>query len=235
MKITDIRGAAEIAHGHGACLVADNTFASPYLQRPLEHGADVVVHSLTKLINGHSDVVGGMIVTKTEVLFKRLRRTLSLFGGTMDPHQAWLILRGIRTLPLRVEKSQENAMRLAEFLKVHPRVLWVRYPGLPDHPQYETAKRQMDGFGAMICFGVKGGLEAGKKFIESVTLLSHLANIGDAKSLVIHPASTTHQQLTKDEQEQTGVTADFIRLSIGLEDVEDIKEDIDQALKKSAG
>ena len=230
MKITDIRGAAEIAHGHGACLVADNTFASPYLQRPLEHGADVVVHSLTKLINGHSDVVGGMIVAKTEVLFKRLRRTLSLFGGTMDPHQAWLILRGIRTLPLRVEKSQENAIRLAEFLKVHPRVLWVRYPGLPDHPQYETAKRQMDGFGAMICFGVKGGLEAGRTLMNHVRLITLAVSLGGVESLIEHPASMTHASVPKEEREKAGIVDELVRLSVGCEDFNDLRDDLEQAL-----
>ncbi|MHC4184079.1 MAG: trans-sulfuration enzyme family protein, partial [Planctomycetota bacterium] len=144
MKISDIKGAAKIAHKHRALLVVDNTFASPYLQRPIEHGADIVVESCTKFLNGHSDVVGGIIVTKTEKPYWRLRSVLKLFGGTMDPHQAWLILRGVRTLPLRLEKAQENAMKLTEFLRNHPKVTWLRYPGLSDHPQYSIAKKQMD-------------------------------------------------------------------------------------------
>ena len=232
MRITDIRGVAGIAHRHGAFLVADNTFASPYLQRPLEHGADVVVQSLTKLMNGHSDVVGGMIVTKTEALFKKIRRVLSLFGGTMDPHQAWLILRGIRTLPLRVEKSQENAQRLAEFLKGHPKVLWVRYPGLPDHPQHELARRQMDGFGAMICFGVKNGLEGGRAVMNHVRLITLAVSLGGVESLIEHPASMTHASVPKEEREEAGIVDELVRLSVGCEDFEDLRDDLDQALNR---
>jgi len=166
MKITDLRGAATLAHRRGALVVVDNTFASPYLQRPLELGADLVVHSLTKYVNGHSDVVGGMMVTKDADLYKKIKRSLTLFGGTMDPHQAWLILRGARTLPLRMEKAQENALKLAQFLSGHPKVKWVWYPGLPDHPQHALAQEQMDGFGAMLCFGVPNGL-AGARTLGS--------------------------------------------------------------------
>jgi len=156
-------------------------------------------------------------------------------GAALSPFNSFLFLQGLETLPLRVKRHSENALKVAEFLKKHPLVTWVNYPGLPEHPSYALAKKYLKGnYGAILGFGIKGGLEAGKKFINSVKLLSHLANIGDAKSLVIHPASTTHQQLTREEQEATGVTADFIRLSIGLEDIEDIKEDIDQALKKAA-
>jgi O-acetylhomoserine (thiol)-lyase len=156
-------------------------------------------------------------------------------GAPLSPFNAFLFLQGLETLPLRIKKHSENALQVAQFLKKHPLVTWVNYPGLKDHPSHTLAVRYLKGnFGGIVGFGIKGGLEAGKRFINSVSLLSHLANIGDAKSLVIHPASTTHQQLTRDEQEETGVTEDFIRLSIGLEDVEDIKEDIDQALKKAA-
>jgi methionine-gamma-lyase len=232
MKITDIEGAADIAHGHGACLVVDNTFASPYLQRPLEHGADVVVHSLTKLINGHSDVVGGMIVTKTETLYKRIRKALTLFGGTMDPHQAWLILRGVRTLPLRTEKGQENANLLAEFLKHHPKVLWIRYPGLPEHPQHEIAQRQMDGFGTMICFGVKNGLEGGRIVMNHVRLITLAVSLGGIESLIEHPASMTHASVPKEEREQAGILDELVRLSVGCEDFEDLRDDLNQALNK---
>ena len=155
MGITNISKMAEIAHSNDALLAVDNTFASPHLQRPFEYGADIVVHSLTKFLNGHSDVVGGMIIPRTENLHKRIRTVLNLFGGTMDPHQAWLVLRGVRTLALRVEKAQESAEKMAKFLQSHPKVTWIKYPGLPDHPQFEVAKKQMDGFGSMICFGVK--------------------------------------------------------------------------------
>ena len=158
------------------------------------------------------------------------------FGACMSPFNAFLFLQGLETLPLRVKKHSENAFEIAKFLKEHPRVSWINYPGLPEHPSHNTAKKYLkDKFGGLVGFGIKGGLESGKKFIESVELLSHVANIGDAKTLVIHPASTTHQQLTKEEQEETGVTEDYIRLSIGLENIEDIKEDIDQALKKATG
>jgi O-acetylhomoserine (thiol)-lyase len=169
-------------------------------------------------------------------VFKARVQLLRDLGPSLSPFNSWLFLQGLETLPLRQKKHSENALSVAHFLKEHPLVNWVNYPGLPDNPNHELAGRYLkDGFGALVGFGIKGGLEAGKRFIESVGLLSHLANIGDAKSLVIHPASTTHQQLTKAEQEETGVTEDYIRLSIGIEDLEDIKEDIDQALRKAAG
>jgi O-acetylhomoserine (thiol)-lyase len=154
-------------------------------------------------------------------------------GAPLSPFNAFLFLQGLETLPLRVKKHSENALKIAQFLKKHPSVTWVNYPGLQDHPSHPLAVKYLKGFGGIVGFGIKGGLEAGKRFINSLKLLSHLANIGDAKSLVIHPASTTHQQLTREEQEKTGVTEDYIRLSIGLEDIEDIKEDIDQALKQA--
>jgi O-acetylhomoserine (thiol)-lyase len=169
-------------------------------------------------------------------IFKVRVQLLRDLGAALSPFNAWLFLQGLETLPLRQRRHSENALAVAKFLKGHPLVSWVNYPGLPDNPNYPVASRYLkEGFGGLVGFGIKGGLEAGKRFIESVGLLSHLANIGDAKSLVIHPASTTHQQLSKAEQEETGVTEDYIRLSIGIEDAEDIKEDIDQALKKAAG
>lgn len=232
MGITDIRKAAELAHLHGALLIVDNTFASPYLQRPFEHGADVVVHSLTKFLNGHSDVVGGAIITKTEALYKKIKPVLNLFGGTMDPHQAWLVLRGVRTLALRVEKAQENAGKLAEFLQNHPKVTWVRYPGLPDHPQYEIAKRQMDGFGAMICFGVKNGLAGGKTVMNSVNLFTLAVSLGGVESLIEHPASMTHASVPKEEREAAGVLDELVRIAVGCEAYEDLRDDLDQALNR---
>ncbi len=232
MSITDIAGAAEIAHQHGALLVVDNTFASPYLQRPLDHGADVVVHSLTKFINGHSDVVGGMIVAKDEALYKKIRHSLNLWGGTMDPHQAWLILRGVRTLPLRIEKAQQNALELADFLSHHPKVTWVNYPGLPAHPQHEIAKKQMDGFGAMLCFGVKNGLEGGRVVMNNVQLITLAVSLGGVDSLIEHPASMTHASVPRKEREEAGVLDELVRLAVGCEAVEDIRNDLDQALNK---
>ena len=234
MIITDLKAAAELAHQHGALLVVDNTFASPYLQRPLELGADVVMHSLTKYINGHSDVLGGMIIVEDSDLHVRMKKTLRLFGTVMDPHQAWLILRGARTLPLRMEKAQQTAMQLAEHLSRHPKVIWVRYPGLADHPQYEIAKKQMDGFGAMLCFGVKGGFESGKVLLNSVRLITLAVSLGGVESLIEHPASMTHASVPRREREQAGIVDELVRLSVGCEDYEDLREDIDQAFSNIA-
>ncbi|MGD0400972.1 MAG: aminotransferase class I/II-fold pyridoxal phosphate-dependent enzyme [Syntrophobacteraceae bacterium] len=230
MKITDLAGAAAIAKKHGVLLVVDNTFASPYLQRPIEFGADIVINSLTKFINGHSDVIGGMVVTKTEQHYKRVKKIVTLFGGTMDPHQAWLILRGLRTLPLRVEKAQENAMKLAAFLKSHPKVTWVSYPGLPDHPQHKTAKRQMDGFGSMISFGVQDGLQGGITLMNSVRLITLAVSLGGVESLIEHPASMTHASVGRAEKQEAGIVDELVRFSVGCEDFEDLREDLDQAL-----
>ena len=234
MKISDISGAAAIAHERNAVLVVDNTFASPFLQRPFEYGADVVVHSCTKFINGHSDVVGGMIVVRNDDLYRRIRPVLNLFGGTMDPHQAWLILRGVRTLPLRVERSQENALQLARFLRNHPMVTWVLYPGLPDHPQHELARTQMDGFGSMIAIGVKGGLEGGKIVMNNVRLFTLAVSLGGVESLIEHPASMTHAGMPKKEREAAGIPDELVRISVGCEDVDDIRDDLDQALNAIA-
>lgn len=230
MKITDIQGTAAIAHRGGALLAVDNTFASPYLQRPLGLGADFVAHSLTKFINGHSDVVGGALVAGDEQRFKQIRRTLNLTGATMDPHQAWLILRGVRTLALRLEKAQQNAQRLAEHLSRHPKVTWVRYPGLADHPQHELAARQMDGFGSMICFGVRHGLEGGVRLMDSVRLITLAVSLGGVESLIEHPASMTHTSIPRAEREAAGILDELVRLSVGCEDFEDLRADLDQAL-----
>lgn len=232
MGITDIERAAEIARQNDILLAVDNTFASPYLQRPFELGADIVVHSMTKFINGHSDVVGGMIVARNEKLYKRIRYVLNLFGGTMDPHQAWLVLRGVRTLPLRVEKSQENAARLADYLSHHPKVTWVNYPGLPDHPQHEIAKKQMDGFGAMLCIGVKNGIEGGITVMNNVRLFTLAVSLGGVESLIEHPASMTHASVPRQEREEAGILDELVRLSVGCEDFNDLRDDLDQALSR---
>jgi methionine-gamma-lyase len=232
MQITDLARAAEIARQSGLLLVVDNTFASPYLQRPLELGASLVVHSLTKFINGHSDVIGGMIVAGTEELHKRLKKVVSTFGGAMDPHQAWLILRGMRTLPLRLEKAQQSAMQLAAFLGRHPKVAWVRYPGLPSHPQHLIAKKQMDGFGSMLCFGVKGGLKGGVTVMNSVRLITLAVSLGGVESLIEHPASMTHASIPREQREQAGILDELVRLSVGCEDFEDLRDDLDQALSR---
>jgi methionine-gamma-lyase len=232
MKISDIQTAADIAHSRNLPLVVDNTFASPYLQQPFKHGADIIIHSLTKFLNGHSDVVGGMIVVKDESMYKTIKPVLNSFGGTMDPHQAWLVLRGVRTLGLRMEKSQANAMKLAHFLKSHPAVTWINYPGLPEHPQYNIAKKQMDGFGAMIAIGVKKGLAGGKIVMNNVKLFTLAVSLGGVESLIEHPASMTHASVPKANREQAGIPDELVRISVGCEDYEDLEHDLDQALNK---
>ena len=233
LALTDLKACARIARERGITLVVDNTFSSPLLQNPLALGADVVMHSLTKFINGHSDVVGGAIIAREEALHKRLRKVLVLMGGTMDPHQAWLVLRGIRTLALRVEKSQANAAALAPWLAAHSKVAWVNYPGLESHPQHALAKEQMKGFGSMLCFGLRGGYEAGRKMINAVELCTLAVSLGGIESLIQHPASMTHAGLPKEHREMAGITDDLIRLSVGCEGVEDIRADLAQALDKA--
>jgi methionine-gamma-lyase len=233
LRVTDIRACASLARERKIVLAVDNTFSSPILQNPLDLGADIVIHSLTKFINGHSDVVGGMIVTREEPLFKRLRNVLRLMGGTMDPHQAWLVLRGVKTLAMRVERAQENAARLALFLESHPKVRWVNYPGLERHPQHELAKSQMRGFGTMLCFGLQGGFDAGRKMINAVKLCTLAVSLGSVESLIQHPASMTHAGVPREEREEAGITDDLIRLSVGCEGYEDLEDDLEGALAAS--
>ncbi len=231
LKITDLAAMARITQERQVRLAVDNTFATPHLQRPLTLGADLVVHSLTKLLNGHSDVLGGMIVVKDAELSKKIKRILSLFGGTMDPHQAWLILRGVRTLALRVDQALTNAQKLAEFLAQHPQVEWVRYPGLPSHPGHDIAKQQMDGFGAMLCFGVRGGLEGGRVLMNHLRLITLAVSLGGVESLIQHPASMTHAGMPRDKRLAAGIGDEMVRLSVGCEDLADLMADLDQALQ----
>jgi len=269
LDVPDFETIANIAHKAGIPLVVDNTSAVG-LVRPIEHGADIVVHSATKFIGGHGNSIAGSIVDSGKfawnngkfpeftdpdpeyhglkywdtfsdfpelgnvaLVFKIRLQLLRDIGAAISPFNSFLLLQGLETLHLRIQRHSENALKVAEYLSNHPKVLWVNYPGLPDHPSHELASRYLKGgYGALIGFGVKGGVEEGKKFINSVKLLSHVANIGDSKSLVIHPATTTHQQLTPAEQEANGVTPDYIRLSVGTEDIEDIISDIEQALEQ---
>jgi methionine-gamma-lyase len=231
MDITDIKACAEIAKKHNLVLVVDNTFATPYLQKPLDLGADVVLHSVTKFINGHADIVGGIVVTKEKSLYEKIRHSMVYMGCNMDPHQAYLVLRGLKTLVIRVERNQENAYKVARFLESHPKIAWIRYPGLESHPQFELAKRQMIGSGSMISFGVKGGLEAGRKLMNSVHLATLAVSLGGVETLIQHPASMTHASVKKEEKVKAGITDDLVRLSVGIEDVKDIIEDLDHALK----
>jgi methionine-gamma-lyase len=232
MSVTDIRGAAEIAHAHGALLVVDNTFASPHLQKPLDLGADVVLHSVTKFINGHADIVGGIVVAGREDLHKRIRAMLVNLGANMDPHQAYLVSRGLKTLALRVERAQENAKVVAEWLSRHPAVEWVRYVGLPSHPQFELARRQMSGPGSMIAFELRGGVEAGRVVMDNVHLAGLAVSLGGVETLISHPASMTHAGMAREDRVQAGITDGLVRLSVGIEDVEDILEDLQQAMAR---
>ncbi|MFA5463935.1 MAG: PLP-dependent transferase, partial [Dysgonamonadaceae bacterium] len=228
----DIAACAAIAKKHGLILVVDNTFCSPYLQKPLDLGADVVLHSITKFINGHADIVGGVIVAKEEKLYKQIRHSMVYMGCNMDPTQAFMVLRGVKTLAIRIERAQENAMKVAEFLASHPKISWIKYPGLKTHPQYELAKRQMKGFGSMMSFGLKGGFEAGEKLMNNVHLALLAVSLGGVETLIQHPASMTHAAISKENKLAAGITDDLVRFSVGIEDVEDIIEDLKNGLDK---
>ena len=267
LDVADIEGLSKVAHKHGIPLVIDNT-VSPYLLRPIDHGADIVVYSATKFIGGHGTSIGGVIVDSGKFdwtngkfpliadpdpsyhginfvealkplgniayIIKARVTLLRDLGPAVSPFNSFLFLQGLETLHLRLPRHSENALAVAKFLQSHPRVNWVNYPGLDNSPQKEKTRKYLSkGAGAILGFGIEGGAEAGKKFIDSLQLISHLANVGDAKTLAIHPATTTHQQLSSEEQLATGVTPDFIRLSIGIEHIDDIIADIDQALGKA--
>jgi O-acetylhomoserine (thiol)-lyase len=269
--VADLEAIAEIAHKHGLPLIVDSTFSTPYLTRPLEHGADIVVHSLTKWFGGHGAGIGGIVVDsgkfpwnngkfplydEPDASYHGLRwghdlpeplaplayilrmRTVPLrnLGACISPDNAWQFLQGIETLPLRMERHCENALAVATHLNAHSTVEWVRFPGLEDDSQAALNDKYLDGKGgSMVVFGIKGGAEAGSKFIEALELFSHLANVGDAKSLAIHPATTTHSQLTAEQQAAGGIKPELIRLSVGIEHIDDILADIDHALSVAAG
>jgi methionine-gamma-lyase len=232
MDITDIKACAAIAREHNLQLIVDNTFSTPYLQRPLELGADVVLHSVTKFLNGHADIVGGVIVTKEKELYKRIRHCMVFMGCNMDPHQAYMVIRGMKTLSLRVERNQQNAAKVAAFLEQHPKVAWIKYPGLPSHPQHELAGTQMSGFGSMIVFGLKSGLEGGRALMNNVRLALLAVSLGGVETLIQHPASMTHASVGAEDKRKAGITDDLVRLSVGIEDVADIIDDLAQALDK---
>ncbi|MDD2962706.1 MAG: aminotransferase class I/II-fold pyridoxal phosphate-dependent enzyme [Bacteroidales bacterium] len=232
MTIADITAIVELAHSKGIPVCIDNTFCSPYLQNPLLLGADVVLHSMTKFINGHADIVGGIVIAKEAAEVKKIRAVMNNMGCNMDPHQAFLTRRGLKTLAIRIDRAQENAMKVAQYLEKHPKVEWILYPGLPSHPQYELGKRQMKGPGAMISFGVKGGFEAGKIVMDNVHMLMLAVSLGGIESLIQHPASMTHSKMTKADREKAGISDGLIRLAIGIEDVEDIIADLEQALSR---
>ncbi len=269
LDFTDVGEVARIAHEHGLPLIVDATFTTPYLLRTIDHGADIVVNSLTKWLGGHGSAIGGIVTDAGRFDWKQKRFTLfnepdpnyhglrwahdlpaesanSAFilrlrtvplrnlGACISPDNAWIFLQGIETLPVRMERHCANALQVAELLSKHSKVEWVRYPGLKNDPAYKTASRYLKkGFGGMVVFGIRGGKEAGARFIESLKLFSHLANVGDAKSLALHPASTSHSQLSEEAQLAGGLKPELVRLSVGLEHIDDIREDIEQALKKA--
>ncbi|MDL2262398.1 aminotransferase class I/II-fold pyridoxal phosphate-dependent enzyme [Bacteroidales bacterium OttesenSCG-928-I21] len=230
IAITDIQAVCELAREHGILVCVDNTFCSPYLQKPLDLGADIVLHSITKFINGHADIVGGAIIAKEPELYKKLRQTMVYMGGNMDPHQAFMVSRGVKTLSLRMEKSEQSARFIAEWLEKHPKVEWVKYPGLKSHPQHELAKKQMSGFGAMISFGLKGGYQAGEILMDNVKLCMLAVSLGGVETLIQHPASMTHAGLSKQAREEAGISDGLVRFSVGIEDCEDIVADLENAL-----
>ena len=263
INLVDMEALADVAHGKGIPLIVDNTFGTPYLFRPIDHGADIVVHSATKFIGGHGTSIGGVIVdsgkfdwaqnnkfeelTEPDSTYNGVRYTetfgpaayivkcrvqlLRDTGAAISPFNAFLLLQGLETLSLRVERHVENTRKIVAFLKDHPKVSWVNYPELKENKYHELCTRYFSkGVGSIFTFGVKGGIREGKRFIDSLKIFSLLANVADAKSLVIHPASTTHAQLTPEEQERAGVKADMIRISIGIENVNDLIDDLDQAL-----
>jgi O-acetylhomoserine (thiol)-lyase len=266
INVVDIEALAKIAHAAEIPLVVDNTVPSPYLCRPIEWGADVVLHSATKYIGGHGTTMGGVIVESGKfnwgngkfpefttpspgyhgVIFhetfgdfgytmKARMEIMRTFGPALPPLNAWLLLQGLESLPVRMDRHCSNALAVAQYLKNHPQVAWVNYPGLPDNKYYDLAKKYFPkGASGLLNFGVKGGAKAGEKFIDAAQFLSHLANIGDAKTLVIHPASTTHRQMSEEEQIKAGVKPDMIRVSVGIESIDDILWDIDQALAAAA-
>ncbi len=230
LRLVDIRAIAEIAHRHKLLVVVDNTFASPYFQQPLKLGADIVVHSTTKYINGHSDVVGGALVLNDEEAYEAIKFYQNAAGGVPSPFDAWLILRGIKTLAVRMRQHEENARAVAGFLAEHPRVERVYYPGLVSHPDHELAKRQMSGFGGMVSFQPKGSFVDIAQIVRRFKVFALAESLGGVESLVCHPASMTHGSIPKDIRESRGLTDTLLRLSVGIEDKEDLMRDLEQAL-----
>ena len=229
LRITDLAGACEIAHEHGVVVVVDNTFASPYVQRPIGFGADLVVHSTTKFLNGHSDSVGGIVVAVRDDHIEWLRFVQNAEGAILGPMDAWLVLRGTKTLPLRMERHNASAQILAEFLASHPKVKKVHYPGLPDHPHHALARRQMRGFGGLISFEL-GSLDHARTLLNNVKLMALAESLGGVETLISHPATMTHASVPPERRLQIGLTDDMVRVSVGIEDVNDLKEDLAHAL-----
>ncbi|WP_327438804.1 methionine gamma-lyase [Pseudomonas donghuensis] len=235
MHMTDIGAVAKLAHAHDISVVVDNTYCTPYLQRPLELGADLVVHSATKYLSGHGDITAGLVVGRKALVDRiRLEGLKDMTGAVMSPHDAALLMRGMKTLTLRMERHCSNAQTIAEYLQQQPEVELINYPGLPGFAQYELAQRQMRLPGGMIAFELKGGISAGRRFMNALQLFSRAVSLGDAESLAQHPASMTHSSYTPEERAQYGISEGLVRLSVGLEDIDDLLADIQQALKACA-
>ena len=231
LRITDIRAACAAAHDRGVAVAVDNTFASPFVQRPIDFGADLVVHSTTKFLNGHSDSVGGAVIATREDHVEWLRFVQNAEGAILGPMDAWLVLRGTKTLPLRMERHNANAMALAQFLASHPKIETVHYPGLPSHPQHALAGRQMRGYGGLISFRA-GSLDRARTVLNGVRLMSLAESLGGVEPLISHPSSMTHASVPEDQRRRLGITDDLIRVSVGVEDIEDLQEDLAQALDR---
>lgn len=232
IAITDLSSAAAIAHKNNSLLVVDNTFMSPALQQPFKFGADIVLHSMTKFLNGHADVVAGIVVVKDEEMYSRMRKVLNQLGGVIDPFNSFLVHRGLKTLSIRMQKHCENAQLIAEYLENHPKVKWVRYPGLKSHPNYEVGLKQHYGHGGMISFELKGGFEAGETVMNNVKLCQLAVSLGGVETLIQHPASMTHLTMGEEARKSAGITEGLVRLSVGIENVKDIIDDLETALKK---
>ncbi len=231
MRLTDLRAAADLAHRHEVRLVVDNTFASPYIQRPIEFGADLVTHSTTKYLNGHSDSVGGIVIAQRDEDIEWLKFVQNAEGAILGPFDAWLVLRGTKTLPIRMQQHSANGLALAEFLSAHPKVQRVHYPGLPSHPQHALAARQMRGFGGMLSFEL-GSLEAARTVLNHVRLHALAESLGGVETLISHPASMTHASVPEDRRAALGITDGLVRISAGIEDIDDLKDDLAQALAR---
>jgi len=231
MRLTDLKAAADLAHRHDVRLVVDNTFASPYVQRPIDFGADLVTHSTTKYLNGHSDSVGGIVIAVRDDDIEWLKFVQNAEGAILGPFDSWLVLRGTKTLPLRMQQHNANGLALAQYLNAHPKVKHVYYPGLPSHPQYELAKKQMRGFGGMLAFEL-GSLEAARTVLNSVRLHALAESLGGVETLISHPATMTHASVPADRRAALGITEGLVRISAGVEDIDDLKEDLAQALEK---
>jgi cystathionine beta-lyase/cystathionine gamma-synthase len=231
LRITDLAAVADMAHARGVAVVVDNTFASPYAQRPIEFGCDLVLHSTTKFLNGHSDSVGGIVVGVRDEHLEWLKFVQNAEGGILGPMDSWLVLRGTKTLPIRMERHHANAERIAAYLASHPKVKRVHYPGLPTHPQHELAKRQMNGFGGLIAFAM-GSLENARTVLNNVRLMALAESLGGVETLISHPVSMTHASVPYEHRQEIGVTDDLVRVSVGIEDCDDLLEDLAQALDR---